>query len=208
MPGGGLLSANLFYRQVENLMRSQTTLEMVSWADVPRWVARRQNIGNATTQGVELEARFRLSELFAAAPKIDVRTNVSLFRSSVEGETGPDNRLDQQPDGTAILGADYQMTSLPIKIGGNLNWTPQFTTRLSDDQTVYQSNKLVADAFALWTINPRYQLRVSVSNFAGRDYITGGSLLSTNALGQTLRETTQSVAPSYVSLQARLEIKL
>ena len=208
VPGGGMLSANLFYRQVENLMRSQTTLETVSWADVPRWVARKQNIGNASTQGVELEARFRLSELFAAAPKIDVRTNVSLFRSSVEGVTGPDNRLDQQPDGTANLGADYQMTSLPIKLGGNLNWTPQFTTRLSDDQTVYQSNKLVADAFALWTINPRYQLRVSVSNFAGHDYVTGGSLLSNNPQGQTLRETTQTIAPSFMGLQARLEIKL
>ncbi|MES2947358.1 MAG: TonB-dependent receptor [Pseudomonadota bacterium] len=208
VPGGGMLSANFFYRQIENLMRSQTTLETVSWADVPRWVARKQNIGNATTQGIELEAKFRLSEMFAGAPKIDVRSNLSLFRSRVDGINGPDNRLDQQPDGTANLGADYQMTSLPLKVGGNINWTPQFATRLSDDQTVYQSNKLVADAYALWTINPRYQLRVSVSNFAGRDYTTGGSLLSTNAQGQTLRETTQTIAPSFVNLQARLEIKL
>lgn len=208
VPGGGLLSANVFYRRIENLMRSQTTLETVSWADVPRWVSRKQNIGNATTQGIELEAKFRLSEMFAGAPKIDVRSNLSLFRSRVQGITGPDNRLDQQPDGTANLGADYQMTSLPLKLGGNLNWTPQFTTRLGDDQTVYQSNKLVADAYALWTINPRYQLRVSVSNFAGRDYVTGGNLLSTNAQGQTLRETTQTIAPSFMGLQARLEIKL
>ncbi len=208
VPGGGMLSANLFYRRIENLMRSQTTLEAVPWADVPRWVARKQNIGNATTQGVELEAKFRLSAMLAGAPKIDVRSNLSLFRSRVDGISGPDNRLDQQPDGTANLGADYQMTSLPLKIGGNLNWTPEFTTRLSDDQTVYQSNKLVADAYALWTINPRYQLRMSVSNFAGRDYVTGGSLLSTNPQGQTLRETTQSVAPSFMGLQARLEMKL
>ncbi len=208
VPGGGLLSANVFYRKIQNLMRSQTTLETVSWADVPRWVARKQNIGDATTQGIELEAKFRLSEMFADAPKIDVRTNLSLFRSSVDGISGPDNRLDQQPDGTANLGADYQLTGLPLKVGGNINWTPGFTTRLDDDQTVFQSNKLVADAYALWTFNPRYQLRVSVSNFAGRDYVTGGSLLSTNAQGQTLRETTQTIAPSFVSLQARLEIKL
>ena len=208
VPGGGMLSANFFYRRIENLMRSQTTLETVSWADAPRWVARKQNIGNASTQGLELEAKFRLSEMFAGAPKIDVRSNLSLFRSRVDGITGPDNRLDQQPDGTANLGADYQMTSLPLKVGGNFNWTPEFTTRLSDDQTVYQSNKLVADAFALWTVNPRYQLRVSVSNFVARDYTTGGSLLSSNPQGQTLRETTQTIAPSFVSLQARLEIKL
>jgi len=114
----------------------------------------------------------------------------------------------QQPDGTANLGADYQLQGLPLKVGGNINWTPLFTTRLSDDQTVYQSNKLVADAYVLWTINPHYQLRISANNFAGRDYVTGGSLLSTNPLSQTLRETTQTIAPSFVSVQARLEIKL
>ena len=36
----------------------------------------------------------------------------------------------------------------------------------------------------------------------------GGTVLSTNALGQAVRETTQSIAPSFVSLQAKLEIKL
>jgi iron complex outermembrane receptor protein len=208
VPGGGLLSANVFYRQIQNLMRSQTTLETVSWADVRRWVARKQNIGNVTTQGVELEAKFRISDMFAQAPKVDLRANFSLFRSSVDGVPSPNNRLDQQPDGTANLGADYALTGLPLKVGGNINWTPWFTTRLGDDQTAYQSNKLVADAYVLWTINPRYQLRISANNFIGRDYVTGGSLLSTNPLGQTLRETTQTIAPSFVSVQARLEIKL
>lgn len=208
VPGGGLLSANLFVRQIQNLMRSQTALETVSWADVPRWVARKQNVGNASTQGIELEAKFRLSEMFPDAPKIDLRSNLSLFRSNVDGVSAPNNRLDQQPDGTANLGADYQLRGFPLKVGGNINWTPSFTTRLGDDQTVYQSNKFVADAYALWTSSPGYLLRMSVSNFAGSDYMTGGSLLSTNPQGQTLRETTQTINPSFVSLQTRLEIKL
>ena len=93
-------------------------------------------------------------------------------------------------------------------MGGNINWTPSFTTRLGDDQTVFQSNKFVADTYLLWTINPTLQLRVSLSNFAGRDYVTGGSLLSTNPQGQAVRESTQSIAPSFVNMQVRLEIKL
>ena len=52
------------------------------------------------------------------------------------------------------------------------------------------------------------QLRVSVSNFAGSDYVTGGNLLSTNPQGQTVLETTQTVAPTFVNAQLRLEIKL
>jgi iron complex outermembrane receptor protein len=206
--GGGLLSANVFYRQIQNYMRSQTALETVSWADGQRWVARRQNIGNAHTLGLELDAKFRLSEIFLEAPKVDLRANLSLFRSSVEGVPTPDNRLDQQPDGTFNLGADYQLRGIPLKVGGNLNWTPQFSTRLSEDQTVYQSNKFVADAYLLWTLDPNRQLRISLGNLAGRDYITAGSLLSINPLGQVLRESTQSIAPSYVSVQVKLEIKL
>ena len=208
VPGGGLMSANVFYRQIQNYMRSQTDLENVSWADVPRWVSRMKNIGTANTFGVELEAKFRISEVFTAFPSIDLRSNLSLFRSRVMGIQAPNNRLDQQPDGTANLGADYVLQGVPLKIGGNINWTPAFSTRLSDDQTVFQGNKFVADAYVLWTMSPKMQLRISANNFAGRDYVTGGTLMSLNSQGQTLRESTQSVAPSFVSVTAKLEIKL
>ena len=208
VPGSGLMSANVFYRQIQNYMRSQTTLENVSWADVPRWVSRMQNIGSANTFGIELEAKFRMSEVFEGFPPVDLRTNLSLFRSNVEGVPAPNNRLDQQPDGTANLGADYVLRGLPVKIGGNINWTPAFTTRLSDDQTVFQSNKFVSDAYVLWTLSPTMQLRLSANNFAGRDYVTGGTLLSVNSQGQPLRESTQSVAPSFVAFTAKLEIKM
>ena len=206
--GGGLISANLFYRQIHNLMRSQTTLETVSWADVPRWVSRQQNVGDAVTRGLELDAKFRISEWFPQAPKIDLRANASLFRSRVQGVPGPDNRLDQQPDGTANLGGEYRFAQLPLTLGGNFNWTPGFTTRLSDDQTVTQGDKRVADAYLVWTITPAYQLRVSASNFSPRHYLSSGSLMSVNPLGQAIRESTQSDAPSFVNLQLRLEIKL
>ena len=208
LPGSGLISANLFYRQINNLMRAQTTLENVSWADVPRWVARQQNVGDAVTQGLELEAKFRLSELWREAPKIDLRANASWFHSRVQGVPGPDNRLDQQPDGVVNLGAEYRLVGMPLTLGGNLNWTPGYTTRLSADQTLEQSTKLVADAYVVWAISPAYQLRVSASNLAPRQYLTGGTLLSVNPLGQTIRETTQSSAPSFVNVQVKLEMKL
>jgi len=205
---GGLISANVFYRQINNLMRSQTTLENVSWADVPRWVARRQNVGDAVTQGIELEAKFRLSEVWSAAPKVDLRANASLFHSRVQGVPGPNNRLDQQPNGTLNLGGEYRLAGWPLTLGGNLNWTPGFTTRLSADQTLEQGDKRVADAYVVWAINPAYQLRISANNFAPREYLTGGTLLSVNSLGQTIRETTQTSAPSFVNVQVKLEIKL
>ena len=167
-----------------------------------------QNVGDADTRGIELEAKMRLSDLLAEAPKVDLRSNASLFASKVRGVPGPDNRLDQQPDGTLNFGADYRLSGWPMSVGANLNWTPGYTTRLSDAQTARIGSKRVADAFVLWHINPSYQLRVSASNFAPRDYLTGGELYSVNPLGQSVRTTTQSVAPSSTNLLIRLEIKL
>jgi iron complex outermembrane receptor protein len=208
LPGSGMLSANLFYRHISNLMRSQTTLETVSWADSPRWVARLQNIGDAITQGLELEAKFRASDLWPEAPRIDVRSNISLFTSRVQGVPAPDNRLSQQPNGTANLGADYRLRDMPLSFGGNLNWTPGYTTRLSDDQRVVQSAKLVLDAFVLWTLGPASQLRFSLGNLAARDYVTSNTLDSSNAAAQALRESVTNTSPSWRSLQLRLELKL
>ena len=203
LSGSGLLSANLFQRQISNYLRNQTTLENVAWAKSPRYVSRPQNVGDALTQGIELEAKFRWSELVAEAPKVDVRANASVFRSRVASVSGPDNRLDQQPGYTANLGADYRLPGLPLSVGGNLNWTPGYTTRLSEVQTAVQGNKLIVDAYALWVFNPTLQLRTSFSNLVPRDYITASSLTDAG-----VRETTQTTAPTYLNVQVRLEIKL
>ena len=205
---GGLLSANVFVRQISNVMRSVTSLENVSWSNVPRWVARIQNVGAATTQGVELEAKLRLTEWLTDAPPVDVRANLSLFHSSLDGVSGPNNRLDQQPDGTANFGADYQPKGWPLKFSGNLNFTPGYSTRLSNEQEVFQSDKLVADASVVWIFSPRAQLRLVASNLTGRNYLTGGSLLTNNTAGQAQRDTTLTTAPSFVNWQAKLELKL
>ncbi len=208
LSGSGLISANVFRRNIRDYMRSRTTLEAVSWANEPRWVSRPQNIGSAVTQGVELEAKFRLSELLTDAPRVDIRANASVFRSSVNSVPGPDNRLDQQPDGTANLGADYKFVGLPLTIGGNLNWTPAYDTRISEDQTAHQGRKLIVDAYALWAFTPTVQLRVTASNLAPRDYGTGGSLDFDNQGNVPVRETSTTVAPTYLNLQVKLEIKL
>ena len=139
---------------------------------------------------------------------MDLRANMSLLQSRLTTLSGPNNRLEQQPDGTLNLGADYRMSGLPLRLSGNINWTPGYTTRLADTQEVWQGDKWVLDASALWIFSPRAQLRVSASNLLARDYLSSGSLLSTQSNGLAIRSITQSTAPSYLNLQARLELKL
>lgn len=203
LPSGGMLSANFFHRRIRDLMRTLTTLEDVPWSDEPRWVARPQNIGKATTQGVELEAKFKLDQLIDDAPAVDLRANLSVFRSTVDSVPGPDNRLDQQPTGTANFGADYRWPGTPLTIGGNVNLTPGYTTRLSEDQWLVQSAKRVVDAYALWTINPSMRVRLSASNLLQED--AESTSTTTFASGY---ETAASVSPTFVNFRLQLELKL
>ncbi len=199
LPGGGMFSANLFYRRVRDLMRTLTTLEDEPGFDNPRWVARPQNVGEATTQGVELEAKFKLNELVDDAPAVELRANLSLFRSRVDSVPGPNNRLDAQPGGTANVGADYRWPGLPLTVGGNVNITPGYTTRLSDTQWQVQSAKRVVDAYALWTINPGMRVRVTASNLLHED-ADSASIVDD--------ETAATVSPTFVNWRVQLELKL
>jgi iron complex outermembrane receptor protein len=204
---GGVLSANLFHRTITDLMRGVTALEVVTWSAVPRWVRRTQNIGDAVTSGLELEAKFRLDQLVGGAPPVEMRSNLALYRSRVKAVPGPDNRLDQQAKGSANLGADYRLRGTPLTLGGNANWVPGYTTRLEADQTSSVSTKLVWDAFALWTFGPELGLRLLGNNLAPRDYAST-SVNDTVVPGGSERTASMSRGPSYTQWQLRLELKL
>ena len=208
LAAGGVLSANFFYRQISDYMRSVTTLETVSWAPVPRWVSRPQNVGDATTQGLELEAKFRLSEVMADAPPLELRSNASFFRSHVKNVPGPNNRLDQQPDMTFNVGADYRFRGTPLSVGGNLNYTPDYDTRLSEEQAALTGSKRVFDVYALWTFQPGLALRLSANNWLPRDYATGSALDFESTPGTFTREASRTVTSSFTQWQLRLEMKL
>ena len=202
LAAGGVLSIGVFERRIDQLIRPQTTLETVN--GVPRWVSRPQNIGEAVTRGVELEAKFRLSEVLAeGAPPLEVRANVSAFRSRVNSVSGPDNRLDRQPDWSANLGGDWRVRGLPLTLGAGLNFTPAYAIRLSEQQRNTVDTRRVLDAYALWSFSPELQLRASVSNALPLDNVSGSTFTSA---------TTQQVAttsnPGTTAWALRLEMKL
>jgi outer membrane receptor for ferrienterochelin and colicins len=207
--GGGVLSANIFHRNISNLIRGSVALEDVVWSSYPRWVRRQRNIGDASTSGIELEAKFRLDQLIDGAPGVELRSNLALYRSRVKSVPGPDNRLDQQAKATANIGADYRLRGLPLTLGGNLNWVPATTTRLDVDQTSSTSTKQVWDLSVVWAVNPALGVRLGASNLDPRDYTTETYNDSDNPLSRlTERTHVVSGGPSFTNWQLRLELKL
>jgi iron complex outermembrane receptor protein len=205
LSGGGVLSANVFHRQITDLIRYTVAQKSSpSWAPgQDRWVSSPLNLGDATTQGIELEAKFRLDQVQAGALPVDIRSNLSLFSSHVKQVPGPDNRLDQQPSMTANLGADYRVRSVPLTVGGNLNWNPDYDTRRSEQQWAYQGTKRVLDLYGQWRFSSATALRLTVSNFTSRDYLT-----SSTYIGNGVSETSRNTSPSWRNVQLRLEMKI
>jgi iron complex outermembrane receptor protein len=203
LSAGGLISVNLFHRRIRDLMRDVTTLQTVPWATSPRWVSQTRNIGQATTTGVELEAKGRLNEFTSELPPVSVRSNLSLFRSRVDGVPGPDNRLDEQPSATANLGADYRFRGLPLAIGGNLNWTPAYQVQQTATQRRSTSVKRSFEAFATWSFSPAVQLRLGATDLAPLDYRTASSVDT-----GTLRSTSETRSATATTWTVRLELKL
>ncbi|MFG6447092.1 TonB-dependent receptor plug domain-containing protein [Roseateles sp. BYS180W] len=200
---GGVLSANVFARRITDLIRTTPQLESVSWAAVPRWVNKPRNIGQARTYGVELEAKFRLDEFLEDALPVNIRSNLSLYRSRVEGIPGPHNTLDQQPGYTANLGADYRLRSLPLSLGASLNLTPRQVIQQSIERRAESDAKRVLDAYATWTFNSALMLRLSASNVLAQDH---GS--SSYTLAPGMESWSRSQGRSYRAMQLRLEWKV
>jgi outer membrane receptor for ferrienterochelin and colicins len=193
----GLLSASAFVRSIDDLMRRQTVLAGSRWVSTPI------NIGSAKTSGVELEAKFPLTELWKDAPLIDLRSNYSRFWSRVDGIPGPNNRLDQQPKQTANLGLDYRAKGLPLTLGGSLNWTPETLVQTTVNETSTTGTKRQFDVYGLWKLNAMSQLRLSANNLDPRLYDTARSL-DTGALVQSAA----TAAHTYTTFGIRYETKL
>jgi iron complex outermembrane receptor protein len=203
LDAGGIVSANVFARSIDNLIRTVRAQEDVSWASAPRWVARPQNIGSARAAGLELEAKVRASDLWATELPLTLRANGSLLWSAVDGVAGPNNRLDQQPRYTANVGFDLPIRGTPITIGSNLNYTPSYVVQQIDSQVYRQGAKRAIDGYALWRLGTTASARLSFTNASARDYETGTTTLLPD--GSELSQDT--LQRTYTTVTLRFELR-
>ena len=205
---GGILSANLYLKRIDNLIRQVRSLETVSYASAPRWVSRPQNIGQADVAGLELEAKGRLADLITTDLPITLRSNLSLMWSQVNQVIGPNNRLEGQAPYTANLGADWAIKGTPFTVGANLNFTPGFQITQIDNQVSRQGVKRVIDANAVWRFNPDASLRLTISNAGARHFDTGTTVLLADANGLPAgSQSSDTRTRTYTTLNLRGEFR-
>ncbi len=170
LPAGGLFSVGVFHRRINDLIRNVTSLQTVAWSPVARWVSVPRNFSKASTHGVEFEIKGRANELFPNwfDPKLglNLRSSLSFYRSQVEALAGPYNRLDSQQPWSGNLGFDHRFADWPLTIGGTLGYTPGYTTRQTDIQSLDQGRSRTLDVYAQWAYSRTLSLRFFANNLS------------------------------------------
>lgn len=205
LPGGGLFSVGVFYREISDLVRGVTSLQASpDYATAPRWVSQAANFSSGRAAGLELELKGRAGELlpvvFDAKLPLSLRSALNFYRSEVDTLPGPNNRLDGQQPWSGTFGLDYRFIALPLTVGGNFAFTPDFVTRQSLSQTLDQGRSRSIDMFARWVVNENASVRLALSNVAP----LANESLSINSSGA--RVYNSRLARTGISLSA--EIKL
>ncbi|MGL5001578.1 MAG: TonB-dependent receptor plug domain-containing protein, partial [Casimicrobium sp.] len=200
---GGVMSVNFFVRDIKDVIRNITELETVSWSPEQRYVTRPQNIGKARATGIEFDTKFQLRELFETTIPLSLRLNANVYDSKVDSVPGPYNTLESQARVTGNLGFDYRVRNSPLSFGGNFAWTPAYTSQRSEDQINKVSTKRVFDAYALYRIDSRTNVRFSLSNIAPVDSVSESTTFS-----EGLRRFAISNGRTDMSVALRLEMRL
>ncbi|MGW8394987.1 TonB-dependent receptor plug domain-containing protein [Pseudoduganella sp. HUAS MS19] len=145
-----LLSANIYARDIDNVILS--TL----YHDGGRWVSMPDNHGGARTHGLTLELRMPLTAA------LSMRANATFNRSRLDRVPGPGNRLAAQTplSGTAAL--SYKRAALTLdaefsyEAGGPSRDSAAFVS------TAAYQRKL--DLRATWKLSPQQELRLALSD--------------------------------------------
>jgi outer membrane receptor for ferrienterochelin and colicin len=166
-----------------------------------RWLYQPINDGTAQVYSLAAELKAPLRLINAALDGFDARASASRNWSHVTSVPGPDNRLDAQVPFSANLGVDYKKGDLGL--GASLAFQRGGWVRISEPQSQRQQYKRDLDAYALWKLNPHYQLRFTLANIFGTDATSERLYSDDRGVSRQV-----SFQPGYTRVGVNLEMKL
>ena len=192
---GAMVSVSASVREIDDYIRTRLEQDAAR-----RWVTRPVNSGNASVRSLEAELKFGLRTFFATAPALDLRVNVARNWSSVDSVPGPNNRLDAQTPLSGTVGIDYKLSALST--GANVGYRKGGWVRISAQQSQLMDSRTDLQAYAAWKFNPRYQVRMSLSNLLRQDFRNHREYADANG-----RRISESMNPGSTYVTLSLEMK-
>lgn len=142
-----------------------------------RWVSAPDNVGQASSRGMTLEAQGNLRQLLGAAPALDLRASFNHNWSRVERVPGPGNRLAGQTPSSVNLDIDYTAPGARLTTGASFNLQTGGLVRNSASESVYTGVVRNLDVYGLWKFDRNRRLRLALSNLLHQDSVSANHVL-------------------------------
>lgn len=159
----GMVSVSAFVRRIDDVVVTRT-MQVDG-----RWLAMPVNEGSATSRGIEIELKGKLTQLVSGAPALDLRANLARSWSSIAAVPGPHNRIGRQAPLSLNLGVDCGVKAFPLTVGGAFGYVRNGEVRVSAFESGYHADNRNLEAYALWKLHPGANLRLSAANLLRRD---------------------------------------
>ncbi|MGB5918445.1 TonB-dependent receptor plug domain-containing protein [Arcobacter sp.] len=156
----GLLSANVFYRDIKDKMQTNIILNTQN----NRYEEKVLNQGQATVKGLELEANYDLSDFIS---NLKISSNITFMKGNIKDKTsGEDVPVADMPDYTYNIGFEHSFLST-YKWGMNYNYvssTNNLTIAGNQKTKVKIEAEKRLDLFIKAKLNKNYSLNFAANN--------------------------------------------
>ncbi|MFL6658776.1 MAG: TonB-dependent receptor plug domain-containing protein [Massilia sp.] len=192
---GRFVSVSVYARGLSDII-GQDTFESTPG----HYVSRPVNQGRGQAHGVELEAKFPLRSVFAAAPALEIKASAAANWSTVDSVPGPENRLGHQTPLSASLGLDY--SNGRFSTGTQFAYAQGCLYRESLTRRERQRSRRDFDIFLRWKADAKTELGLYMNNVLGQDGYS--DRLYTDATGTMERV---AIFPAKINVRVTLQTK-
>ena len=169
----GVLSANVYVRATSDFTERRLALEGL------RWVERPYNEGDALHYGVELDGKINTDQWGIAGGT--AKAHLTLPNARVDDtRLGITRDARDTPKYVMSMGWDQSIPKWQSSMGFSMQLSGRSETDIPGEQKAFTEARALLDAFWLYKLNPRFNLRVSAQNLLDEDmrrqnkYITQG----------------------------------
>lgn len=158
----GVLSANFYARATDNFTERRVTQESGVWVDRP------YNVGDALHWGFELDGKLQTDAWAWSGGTL--KAHLTLPHARVDDAAlGITRMAKDTPKYVMSMGWDQNVPKWQSSFGLNLQLSGRSETDIPGEQKAYTEARALLDAFWLYKVSPKFNLRVSAQNILDED---------------------------------------